>query len=393
MFNSIYEVKIEGKDVKRFIKTLYKRKIELLNISYDNESIFIKLDKSNYEKLLEIKTIYEITLTKLYGLEKYKKLLKKNMIFILSVCVGFLLLFCLSNIIFEVEVVHQKKEIRTLISKELKRYNLEKYNFVLSFDKQEEIVKNILDNNKEKLEWMEIERVGVKYIVRVEERIINNIPKEEEPRHIVAKKDGIIMHVDASRGEIVKRINDYVKKGDIIISGNINKEEEIKNQVSATGNVYAEVWYEVTVDMPLTYREEYKTGKSKNALTFSFFGHSYSLFDFWPYKEKKIQENIIFKNNILPIKLSFNHEEELRVIDEVYTYEEAIDKAIEKAREKLLLQLKDDEEILFEKKLKTEQNNSTIIVTVFFKVYENITDYAKIEENVEDKNIEGNTTG
>ena len=39
MFNSIYEVKIEGKDVKRFIKTLYKRKIELLNISYDNESI------------------------------------------------------------------------------------------------------------------------------------------------------------------------------------------------------------------------------------------------------------------------------------------------------------------------------------------------------------------
>lgn len=387
MFNSIYEVKIEGKDVKRFIKTLYRRKIKLLNIIYNNESVYIKLDKTNYEKLLEIKTIYEITLTKLYGLEKYKYLFKKNMLFIISVGIGFLLLFCLSNIIFEVEIVHQKKEIRSLISKELKRYNLEKYNLVLSFDKQEEIVKNILDNNKDKLEWIEIERVGVKYIIRVEERVINNIPIEGEPRHIVAKKDGIIMHVDASRGEIVKRINDYVKKGDIIISGNINKEEEVKNQVPATGNVYAEVWYEVTVDMPLTYREEYKTGKSKNALTFSFFGNNYSLFDFWPYQEKRIKENIIFKNNILPIKLSLNREEELRVIDEVYTYEEAIDKALLKAREKLLLQLKDDEKILFEKKLKTEQNNSTIIVTVFFKVYENITDYAKVEELKEDSNI------
>ncbi len=386
MFHSIYEVKIEGKDVKRFIKTLYRKKIELLNIIYDNESVYIKVDKTNYEKLLEIKTIYQITLTKLYGLEKYKYLLKKNLLFIISVGIGFLLLFCLSNIIFEVEIVHQKKEIRSLISKELKRYHLEKYKVALSFDKQEEIVKNILDNNKDKLEWMEIERVGVKYIIRVEERVINHLPKEGEPRHIVAKKDGIIMHVDASKGEIVKRINDYVKKGDIIISGNINKEEEVKSQVPATGNVYAEVWYEVTVDMPLTYREEYKTGRSKNTLTFSFFDNHYSLFDFWPYQEKRIKENIIFKNNILPIKLSFNHEEELKVIDEVYTYEEAIDKAMLKAREKLSLQLKEDEKILFEKKLKTSQNNSTIIVTVFFKVYENITDYAKVEEIKEDSN-------
>ena len=42
MFNSIYEVKIEGKDVKRFVKTLYRRGIELLNISYTDENIYIK---------------------------------------------------------------------------------------------------------------------------------------------------------------------------------------------------------------------------------------------------------------------------------------------------------------------------------------------------------------
>lgn len=387
MFESIYEVKIEGKDVKRFIKTLYRRKIELINIVYDDNSLYIKLNKSNYEKLLELKTIYEIKLTKLYGIAKYKYLIKKNMMFLISLLFGLILLFSLSNIIFDVEVVHRKKEIRNLIYKELKRYNIEKYNLVLPFSNQEEIVKNILENNKDKLEWMEIERVGVKYIIRVEERIINEIPKEEEKRHVVAKKDGIIMHIDASSGEIVKKINEYVKKGDIIISGNIHKGEEVKSTVVAEGNVYAEVWYEVNVDMPLTYREEYKTGKKKKTLTLTIFNKNYSLLDLFPYKHKKITEHIIFKNNILPIKLSFNDEEELRVIDEVYTFDEAVDKAIELAKDKLSKKLKNDEKILYEKKLKTTQNNSTIMVRVFFKVYENITSYAKVEETIEEDNM------
>lgn len=384
MFNSIYEVKIEGKDVKRFVKTLYRRGIELLNISYTDDNIYIKLDKKNYDKLLEIKTIYEIKLTRLYGLAKWMFVLKHNMIFIISTLIGLFFILFLSNIVFEIEVVHRKDDIRNLIYKELDRYNIKKYSFVKTFDEQEQVVKNILDNNKDRLEWLEIERVGVKYIIRVEERIINSSKKEEKNRHVVASKDGIIMHIDASCGEIVKKINDYVKKGDIIISGNINKGEEVKNTVAAKGNVYAEVWYTVDVEMPLVYKEEYKTGKSKRTLTFSIFDSSYSLFDFFPYKNKSVEENVIFKNNILPIKLSFNKEYELRVIDEVYTYDEAITKAIDLARDKLKMKLSKDEKILYEKKLKTTQNNSTILVTVFFKVYENITGYEEILEVKED---------
>ena len=387
MFNSAYEVKIEGRDLKRFIKMLYRRKINLLNIVYDDAGVYIKVNKSDYEKLLEIKTIYEIKLTRLYGIEKYKYLLKKYWIFIVSVAFGFLLLFFLSNIIFDIEVIHRKKDIRDLVYKELNSYDIKKYNFVLPFNKQEKIVKEILSNNRDRLEWLEIERVGVKYIVRVEERIINDIKDDNTPRNVVAKKDGIIMHVDASRGEIIKKINDYVKKGDIIISGSITKNEEVKNKVAASGNVYAEVWYTVDVSMPLTYKEEYLTGKSKKSLTFTIFDKNYSVLDLFPYKHKRINENIIFKNRILPIKLSFNKEQELRVIDEVYTYDEAIDKALILAREKISAKFNDNEKILSEKKLKIKQNNSTILMTVFFKVYEDITSYASIEEITENDTV------
>ncbi len=387
MFNSAYEVKIEGRDLKRFIKMLYRRKINLLSIVYDDTGVYIKVNKSDYEKLLEIKTIYEIKLTRLYGIEKYKYLLKKYWIFIVSVTFGFMLLFFLSNIIFDIEVIHRKKDIRDLVYKELNSYDIKKYNFVLPFTKQEKIVKEILSNNRDRLEWLEIERVGVKYIVRVEERIINDIKDDNTPRNVVAKKDGIIMHVDASRGEIVKRTNDYVKKGDIIISGSITKNEEVKNKVAAYGTVYAEVWYTVDVSMPLTYKEEYLTGKNKKSLTFTILDKNYSILDFFPYKHKRINENIIFKNNILPIKLSFNKEQELRVIDEVYTYDEAIDKALILAREKISAKFNDNEKILSEKKLKIKQNNSTILMTVFFKVYEDITSYAPIEEITENDTV------
>lgn len=385
MFNSFYEVRIQGKDVKRFIRTLYRQGIELINISYDNNSILVKLDKENYKKVLSIKTIYDIKLINLYGLAKYKYLLDIYKIFIIILLFGFLFLYLLSNIIFEVEVIHRKEAIRNLVYDELERYKLEKYNFVIPFNKQEKIVKNILKNNKDKLEWLEIERIGTKYIVRVEERIINKIDSSNEKRHIVAAKDGIIMRIDASHGEVVKKKNDYVKKGDIIISGNINKGEEVKNTIQAEGKVYAEVWYEVEVEYPLIYKEEYKTGKDKKTLTLTVFNKNFSWFDFFSYKNKKIKENIIFKNNILPIKLSFNYEEELKVIDEVYTYEEASEKALFLAREKISKKLDKNEKIIYEKKLKTEQKNSTILLTVFFKVYENITSYEKIVENVEQK--------
>ena len=38
-----------------------------------------------------------------------------------------------------------------------------------------------------------------------------------------------------------------------------------------------------------------------------------------------------------------------------------------------------DSKILFQKKLKLYEENSTIIIEVFFKVYEEITDFEKIE--------------
>ena len=125
------------------------------------------------------------------------------------------------------------------------------------------IKKQILEKHKNRIEWLEIENVGTKYIIRVEERILNNIEENGSPRDIVAKKDAIIKRIDAYSGEVLKNKLDYVRRGDIIISGNIHLNEEVKNHVEAKGKVYGEVWYKVSLEYPLHYEEVTYTNKKK----------------------------------------------------------------------------------------------------------------------------------
>lgn len=378
MFTSVYEVKVTGKNVKRFIKQVYKMGIFLRDIKYLGKSVYIRLDKENYLKLLDIKTIYNVELKKVYGLERIKQLIFRHYIFVCAIIFGFLLLIFLTKVIQEVEVVHAKKEIRDIVYKELENRGIKKYRFILNFDKQEKIAKDIMENNKDKIEWLEIERIGVKYVVRVEERIIKSERKQNSNRHIVAKKDGIITKIEASKGEITKKINDFVKKGDIIISGNIMKDEEIKSTTSAEGVVFAETWYQVEIDMPLHYKEVQRTNRKKKTITFQFLNKKYSFPNFTKYKNKKTNNIFSVKNNLLPIGISYDSEEELKVIDQVYTYDEASNEAVILAEEKLKEKLGEDDKIISRKKLKTEPKGSTILVKVFFKVNEDITNYKEI---------------
>ena len=61
------------------------------------------------------------------------------------------------------------------------------------------------------------------------------------------------------------------------------------------------------------------------------------------------------------------------------TSEEANDKAIEEAIKKMNENLSDDEKIINYKVLNSSVEDDKVIVNVFFTVYENITEYSKIE--------------
>ena len=67
----------------------------------------------------------------------------------------------------------------------------------------------------------------MKYIIRCEERKIKKINKESGYRNIVAKKDAYITKIISTKGVNLVRSGEYVKKGDVLISGEIKLYEKI----------------------------------------------------------------------------------------------------------------------------------------------------------------------
>lgn len=372
---------IKGKNINRFLNKLIKNNIEILevnNISY--KEVNIRVYKADIETIYKLKTVYDLNEINQSGLIKIKKIINVNKILLFFLFLGIIGLVILTNIIFDVEVVHNKKEIQELLISELKKYNISKYNFVKNFNDVENIKKEILNKYKDKLEWIEIERVGTKYIIRVEERKIPLNMEDGQNRDVVAKKSAIIKTIIADNGVVVKNVNDYVKKGDVIVSGSIYLNESLKSVISANAKVYGEVWYKTNVEIPFIYYEENYTSNINKVLTLKFLNKRFELFNFHKYENKKIEEMNIVKHLFLPISFVLETQREIKKTDKIYTIDEAIDIAKQKSIDAINSKLNDKEYIISSKNLKVEIKESKIILEMFFSVYEDITDYRVIED-------------
>ena len=369
---------IKGKNINRFIKKLTTRKIDILSLRYINENeINIIIYKKDYEKVLKIKSIYDVLETDVYGYLKIKKIIKTNKHLIIMLLFAYILFIFLTHMIFSVEVIHSNKDIRNLLTRELQSYGIKKYSFKKNYKTLQEIKKDILNRFPDKIEWLEIEEVGTKYVVRVEEREIVNNKEDNTPRNLVAKKDAIVKKVIADSGEVIKRPDDYVKKGDVIVSGQLYVYDKEKGRVKAQGKVYGEVWYVLKIDYPFAYFEEKETGNKKENYVIKFLNKEFDL-SHKHYKNKKIEEEKIIFHPLLPISIVYQKQKEVKIINEVLTFEEALNKAQKKLIEKVKAQLDKDEYIIKSKYLKSKVKDTSVEATMFFAVYEDITDYQVI---------------
>ncbi len=377
------KLNIKGKNIERFIKRLRSNQIDLLNITYLNyHEVNIVIYKKDYDKLIELKTIYDVTMVDIYGIIKIKEVVSIYKYVVSFIILGVALLIFLSHVIFNIEVIHTDSEIRNFLLQELENYGLKKYRLKKSYQEIQTIKNSILEKYKNEIEWLEIEESGTTYIVRLEERIIKQEEKEEEKQNVIASKSAVIKKIIAENGEVIRNINEYVNAGDVIISGNIYLNDEVKDTVTAKGVVYGEVWYNVSVEYPYIYSEIKEMNNYKDVFVLKFFSHNIE-FTTKPYSEKRIEEKVLLYHPLLPISLVKQRQEEIQTISLVLTAEEAKEKAIIEAQKKMEEKLDDDERIIDYKVLKLNIKEDKIVLDVFFTVYENITGYSKIIEGDE----------
>ena len=342
IFSSNVKISVRGRNVNLFIKRLIKNKINIIKVipkSY--KEVLLIVDYNDIDRINKIKTIYSIDIISYYGTLRIFKYIKKNIFIISFLIIGIIMIYILSNIIFSIDIIHSNSNIISLVDSELKSHGIKKYSFVKSYKEIEKIKKDILEGNRDNLEWLEIIRNGTKYIVRVEERIINKDNNSSNNYSIVAKKNAVIKSITAYSGEKVKDVNTYVKKGEEVISSYVTMPNNERVFSSANGKVIGEVWYNVSVDYPYYYNEVLYTGKKRRVISFNILSKSYSLFNFKKYKSFDINRKYIYKSSITPVSLSIDYEYETKIINDIYTYDTAKEKAIMVAKDKLKEKYKD----------------------------------------------------
>lgn len=384
IFSSSIKIKVTGRNINNFLKRLINNNINIEKvIPISHKEIDLIINYQDLDKVLKLKTIYNIKIVRYYGKLRIIKRIKKDIFILSSLLISLLLIYTLSNVIFKVEVIHSNKNIIKLVTKELEDNGIKKYKFVKNYQEIEKIKNKILEENKDTLEWLEIIREGTKYTIRVEERIINNKPKDNKIYNIVASKNAVIKNIYAESGEKVRSINTYVKKGDIIISSDITLPNNEKISKTASGKVQGEVWYNINIEYPYQYHEIKYTGNKKKVLVLNLLNKRISFFDFHKYKTFNRNIKYIFNNNITPISLIYEDEYETNIINEVYDYNTAREKAITKAKEKILEKYPNIKDITDIKIIKEEDKKNKISLNLFVTCLEDITEYQEVNNNKE----------
>jgi len=384
IFSSSIKIKVTGRNINNFLKRLINNNINIEKvIPISHKEIDLIINYQDLDKVLKLKTIYNIKIVRYYGKLRIIKRIKKDIFILSSLLISLLLIYTLSNIIFKIEVIHSNNNIIKLVTKELEDNGIKKYKFVKNYQEIEKIKNKILEENKDTLEWLEIIREGTKYTIRVEERIINNKPKDNKIYNIVASKNAVIKNIYAESGEKIRSINTYVKKGDIIISSDITLPNNEKISKTASGKVQGEVWYNINIEYPYQYHEIKYTGNKKKVLVLNLLNKRISFFDFHKYKTFNRNIKYIFNNNINPISLIYEDEYETNIINEVYDYNTAREKATTKAKEKILEKYPNIKDITNIKIINEEDKKNKISLNLFVTCLEDITEYQEVDNNKE----------
>ena len=362
-------IKTKTNNYNKIIFKLKNLEVNIYDIKYEDKYMLFKIKNSDYNKIKKYLISYKFKKVKEIGIFNIKHMLIKYNRFFCAIIFGVVIMFFLSNVIVKVNVIHSKKEIRELVTNALEERGIKRLTLKKGYKELKKIKEEILKEYPRTLEWIEIETDGMNYNVRVEERIITDIDKEEKYCYIVAEKAGVVTKIVTYKGVSNVNINKYVSAGDILISGEVKLNEEVKGNVCASGNVYGEVWYTVSVSLPLNYEEFNRTGKMRYNLMYQDDYNEHVILNS-RLNTKEVENITLF--SILGKKIYLQKEYETNVKKKKYSEEEALKKGLELALEKINVKLEENEKVLSQKVLKKSINNSKIELDIFTAVEENI---------------------
>ncbi|WP_242145336.1 MULTISPECIES: sporulation protein YqfD [unclassified Bacillus cereus group] len=381
------KVRIEGRGVERFVNECVRRNLVVWDVKKiaDETLVFCMLLRD----VKKLRIIYRKHECKLYFIGRYgapfwNKRLIKNSGFLIGFLVFFFGMIVLSNMVWKIEVTGAKPETEYILMKELDKMGIKKGRLQFQMPSVEEIQRHLTDKINA-ITWAGLDVQGTTYHFKIVEKNEPKKEKAQQPQNLVAKKGAIITRTFVEIGKPVVMKNDYVKKGQLLVSGMFGNEEN-PTIVSAKGIVYGETWYESNVTVPLKTTFQVYTGNSYNEHFLRLGSAKIKIWGFQHDKYRKSQtENVKHDVKLLGFTLPTSYEKEIvREEEEAnreYTEREALKVAKEMAEKELKKKLDEHAMIVSDKILHKKVEGEQLKVALHYTVIENIAEPQPISES------------
>ncbi|WP_050615816.1 sporulation protein YqfD [Bacillus testis] len=376
------ELKVTGTGIERFVNDLVRREIYLWDMKrLEDGSISFNMNIAHVHRMRRVLRRHpcKVAFMKRTGLP----FLMRRLLFNSGFLVGFILflvaLFLLSNVIWNIEISGAKPETEHLIRKELAKIGVQKGKFQFTVDGSDEIQRK-LSHEIGAITWVGVELKGTTYHLQVVEKKEPKRPVAKDRQNLVAAKKAIVRQVIVDKGKAIVSVNDFVKKGQLLVSANINTNQNTAKSevlVPAEGKVMGEVWYISSVEIPLKTHFSVFTGKeyNKRALTFGKFAvpvWGFKKPDYREYVREESDKPLFFLGWKLPVAYkTITYRDKKNVVRE-YSKKEAIQKGKLTALKDLKKELPKNSSVIGQKVLHEGIENGTVILSIHYQVLENI---------------------
>lgn len=377
-FYGYVRMRIEGPYAERFLNRCIEHEITIWHIKRiapERIICYITLaDVQRVKPLLKM-TNCKVTFIERKGLPFWLKRMKKRLGFSLGIVSFIAILLLLSNIVWNVEIEGASPKVEYELRQAIEEIGIKRGKLLFQLPSVENIQKQVSDKIADAT-WIGVKLNGTTYEFEVVEQ---TLPEKEQllnPRHLVAKKKAVIFDLFVEKGQPMVRPNDFVNKGDLLVSGFIGREDSTQ-VVAAKGQVYGEIWYKSYVSVPLKNLFETLTGERKKTHYLSVFEFDIPIWGlgkhtFTQFEQVEKTYPIQIFNFTLPIEYKNVEWLEKQEITRDYSKEDAIHIAKEMAKEELRKKIPKDATIKGEKVLHESVDNGKVELNIHFQVIEDI---------------------